>query len=208
MYGHQDINLLTMPSEWKEVLRNPRLRAEAANDRVGGGGNLHGASGRHGAYSSNGDRYGNYERDRGGGDTKEHQWRAKHPERYGRDVTNPRVDPSIKAALAPITDANGSFKWKDLMRAANTQYRKLSSFKGYKTDICARYSSGFCFLEGCDAMHLFDNELPKGYAKGYCKIIKPGVEKMMNEIADGNGKGNKRRRTNGGTSNDNGSDGE
>ena len=99
---------------------------------------------------------------------------------------NPRVDLKIADCVAPLQKINPPFS--QVLRAAGTSHAKLAKWRGFgKHGICGAYSAGFCDFKGCKSAHLIDNELPAGYIKHYCNVIKPGVEKLVYGRNDGDG---------------------
>ena len=80
----------------------------------------------------------------------------------------------IKTVMAPLEGSR--YFLRDVLRAANTGYMKLSRWRGWDDGICPAYSSGKCTYNNCKAAHLYKEELPTGYTSNFCTVVDPGVK--------------------------------
>ncbi len=79
--------------------------------------------------------------------------------------------------MAPIKGSDVDFK--EVMWEARTGHNKLKVWPSSDKGICPAFLQGLCTFWGCKAAHLYDSELPGGYATNYCTVIKLGVERVV-----------------------------
>ena len=91
-------------------------------------------------------------------------------------VTNHKMAKQIRELLSTL---DKGVTVREVMRAAGTNHHQLKKWAGYKEGICPCFSGGGCDWAGCQSAHLFEDELPNGYAANYCSIVAPGVAKIV-----------------------------
>ena len=72
-------------------------------------------------------------------------------------------------------DEKGILSMKKVVNAAKTTWDKIG-----KGAICANYACGCCNFARCKAAHLYEREMPKGYAKFLYEELHPGVVYLIN----------------------------
>jgi hypothetical protein len=173
--GGQDINLLSMPKEWRQAMTSDGYRAAmVATGRSGGRDTTNHTEDKRQATSSSGKHQGE----------RQQSFRDKHPERYGRNNKNKKVSKIIEDALKPCRMENGRLQFGRIMQLSSMAYETIVKWKGIKEGICAAFTAGYCGHDRCNRRHLWANELPNGYAKQFCSQIDDGIKKYLAEGAE------------------------
>ena len=102
------------------------------------------------------------------------EFRDKHPERYGRDATNPDVQQDIKTVLTGMGDVN----FYNVLRANQKSWYQLKKSNKHSQGICPAYATGKCKMERCQALHLLGQETPTQWAQWLCGQIEPGCTRI------------------------------
>jgi hypothetical protein len=183
--GGQDINLLSMPNEWRQAMTSDGYRAAMVATGRGGGRDTtnHNVDERQ-ATAASGKLQGE----------RQQSFRDKHPERYGRNKKNEKVSKLVEESLKPCRMENGKLQFGRIMQLSSTAYEDVVKWKGIKEGICAAFTAGYCGRDRCNRRHLWANELPSGYAKQFCSQIDDGIKKYLAEGAE---RASKRQKTSG-----------
>ena len=187
MRGSQQIELLTLPDEWREVIdderKPPAFRGDPGGARGGRGGGGGGAKGR-----GDGGRRRSPQKKRDEGEQR--SFKEDHPERYGsKGGVNPDVPPAMKKLLGPLLKA-GPLNFKRLCSAAKVGFMKMAKWRGYKGGqrhpmICPAYACGECTWGSCECAHLQGGELPAGWVAHLHDELQPGVVALLKKATDG-----------------------
>lgn len=193
MASGQPIHLMSFPAEWTDALMRQQGPSQQSGAFIGSGR----GSGRGGGQSNQRNSGGVGGGGGGGRSSTDHTRTTAPSNRYG-NAKNPRVPSQLKALLAPL---GPRIETRRLFEAAGTGYMRLS--RGKNDELrdnrpCPAYTCGYCPHRNCETEHLYDSELPSGYANWLVDELRPGVEKLREATTDGDrggrGGGGRRKR--------------
>ena len=168
MTAEQEINLMTFPEEWTAMLERSK---QPMHHNAGRGGAYSWESPRKTASFDDSKDRGEKNKNRG----EERTWRDRHPDRYGPMAINPHTPKTLFHLMERFRDDKGNLSMKKVVNAAKTTWAKIG-----KGAICANYACGCCNYTNCRAAHLYEREMPKGYAKFLYDELHPGVVYLIN----------------------------
>ena len=176
-----NINLVTFPREWTKAMTSG---ANGGRDHSNTGFNTGTGRGRGGGDERTGGGRGKGNETTGGGGAGGGSWRKRHPARYvykDGKVANPHAPASLVAAVAPIAGSDTTFA--DVLRAAKSGHKKLAKLGGkdFNDNVCPQYSCGECTFQYCKSAHLYENEMPGGYAAKVGEVVKRGVAMALGD---------------------------
>ena len=116
--------------------------------------------------------------------------RRAHPERYSSESqqnggANPRPASAITSLMRPLIQKFPAVTMTQVCRAAGVKVPDAGTAPGFRGPsheedrVCLNYVCGNCAGNGCPHAHLWENELPRGYAENLVRMLRPGVDKLM-----------------------------
>ena len=88
----------------------------------------------------------------------------------------------------------GNRNLRKLCRSAGTTFFKLSAWDGFGGDkenedlICPAFAMGLCKFDKCILAHMYDSEMPKGYAGHLLKTVETATKNFKAKSDGGSGK--------------------
>ena len=102
-----------------------------------------------------------------------------------RGGANPRAPRAIVSLLAPLVQRDPNVTVRDICSAAGISPAEISTAEGFRgarhqeDRVCLHFLCGGCKYNGCMHAHLYESELPRGYAKTVEKALEPGVKRLL-----------------------------